>query len=220
MIPHIIASILEGRVVNGVEPQGVSTQALDVGEFFGDAIEIANAITVGIFKGLGVDFVKNGILQPGSGHLVFLRFFPREGFSFENIVLYVSKSFLFAFFFHHGQKIVQLPEQLGVQQFLLDAGFQINEGGSLGVGAALVDLASGNTVHHHFCQIFPGHGHGFITAGLHVQIGPVFVVMSIAALMVHPCFAEAFFLTLGAIGAAVALIIFDAHTEFCGGVFG
>ena len=77
VIPDIVAGILEGGVVDGVEPQGVAAQALDIVQLFGDAVEVTDAIAVGVLEGLGVDFVKDCVFQPGCAHKIIPPFLPR-----------------------------------------------------------------------------------------------------------------------------------------------
>ena len=63
------------------------------------------------------------------------------------------------------------------------------------------------------------HFNGFIALGLGAVVVPVFKVMLVPALVVHPCGAVTFKLTLCLVGAAAALIHFAAYPEFLGAVF-
>ena len=48
---------------NGIDPQSVAAQGADVVQFFGDAVQIANAVPVGIPERLGIDLVEYRVLQ-------------------------------------------------------------------------------------------------------------------------------------------------------------
>jgi hypothetical protein len=45
---RLTTTILESRGVERAEPDGVNTQFLEVGNFFGDTLQISNTISVGI----------------------------------------------------------------------------------------------------------------------------------------------------------------------------
>ena len=53
-----------------------------------------------------------------------------------------------------------------------------------------------------------------------IQIGPVFVMMAVATLVVHPGVAVALVLPLGGVGTAIALIIAHTASKFRRGVLG
>ena len=64
VIAHVVARIFERRVVAGVYPQRCGTQRRDVIEFGSDARQITDAVTIGIGKRLGIDFIKHCVAQP------------------------------------------------------------------------------------------------------------------------------------------------------------
>ena len=76
-----------------------------------------------------------------------------------------------------------------------------------------VDLAGGQPVAEHLRHIFFRHLHAGNAAAVHAVVRPVFKVVAVAALMVHPGGAVADVPALGVIGAAVSLKIFDAGPE-------
>ena len=42
VVPHVVASVLEGGVEAGVQPQGVAPKVLHVGELLPDAVDVAD----------------------------------------------------------------------------------------------------------------------------------------------------------------------------------
>ena len=59
VVAHIIARILERRIKAGVDPQGIAAQVPDVVEFGNNALQITDAVAVGIHI--------TGVLQNGGG---------------------------------------------------------------------------------------------------------------------------------------------------------
>ena len=64
VIPHIIACILEGGIKAGIDPDGIAAQFLYIVQLRGDTRQIPDAVPVGIVKTLGVNLVKDRVLQP------------------------------------------------------------------------------------------------------------------------------------------------------------
>ena len=64
IVAYIIAGILEGRIEAGVDPQGIASQRLYITQLLRDAGDVADPITVGIVKALGVYLIEHCILQP------------------------------------------------------------------------------------------------------------------------------------------------------------
>lgn len=64
VVTHIVSGILEWRVEAGVDPQRVASQSRDVVQFLDDALQVPDAVTVGIVKTLRVDLVEYRGLQP------------------------------------------------------------------------------------------------------------------------------------------------------------
>ena len=111
VLAHIIAGIFEGRVVNGVDPQSIAAQTFYIGQLCGDALQVADAVSVGVIKGLGIDLIKDCVFQPAGRHMLFLRF-PREGMTLQQVVFDIGKGFFLAFVPQHGQQEFQLVTQL------------------------------------------------------------------------------------------------------------
>ena len=65
---------IKWRVKTRIDPQGVTAQGFYVVQFFYDAGDIANAVTIGVVKALGINFIKYSVVQPGSGHVPFRPF--------------------------------------------------------------------------------------------------------------------------------------------------
>ena len=76
-----------------------------------------------------------------------------------------------------------------------------------------VDLAGSQPVAEHFRYIFFRHLHADDALTADTVIGPVFKMVAVAALVVHPRGAVSLVPALGVIGAAVSLKIFDAGPE-------
>jgi len=65
VVADIVARILERGGEAGVQPQRVDAERLQVVQFRADARQVTDTIAVGIVKRLRVDFVEDGILEPG-----------------------------------------------------------------------------------------------------------------------------------------------------------
>ena len=61
---HVIARITEGRLEAGVDPQRIAAKIADVIQLFDDALEVADAVGVGVVEGLGVDLVEDRVVEP------------------------------------------------------------------------------------------------------------------------------------------------------------
>ena len=68
IVPDVVARILEGRVKAGIDPQGVAAETLHVGQLFGDAGKVADAVSVGVPEALRIYFIKYGVTKPGCRH--------------------------------------------------------------------------------------------------------------------------------------------------------
>jgi hypothetical protein len=64
IIPDIIACILKGGIKTRVYPEGITSKPPDIIQFLYDPRNIANPISIGIVKRLGIDFVENRVSQP------------------------------------------------------------------------------------------------------------------------------------------------------------
>ena len=120
----------------------------------------------------------------------------------------------------HGQKELKLPPGLGMEHLRLVGPLKILQRRGVGIGLALIGPAGGDPVHDHFGKIPPGHGDRLIGFGFQVQIRPVFIVMTVPPLVVHPGRGIALLLPLLGVGAAVPLVIFGPHPELRRRVFG
>ena len=134
-----------------------------------------------------------------------------------------AERLLFAAVAQHGQHIEKLAARVRVHHRaiadLLGVD-EIVEGIGVRVGAAVVNFTGGDAVHDHLHKEFARHRHGAVDLRLRVDVRPVFVVVAVAALVVHPCGGVAVELALIGVRAARALIVFCAGPELCGGVFG
>ena len=89
-----------------------------------------------------------------------------------------------------------------------------------GIRFTLIDHTGSTSVHDHLHKVFPGHRKRLIAPGCKVHVRPVFVMMAISALMVHPRLTVPLFLPLCGIGASCALIVPGANTKLRRGIFG
>ena len=64
IVAYVVTSIMEGRVEEGIEPDGIHSKAFHVVELADDALQVADAVTVGVAKSLWIDLVKHRILRP------------------------------------------------------------------------------------------------------------------------------------------------------------
>ena len=72
VIADVVTGVTVRRIVEGIQPDRIHPERLDVVEFGGDAGEIAGSVTGGIVEALGIDLVTDGVGQPiGSRALEF-----------------------------------------------------------------------------------------------------------------------------------------------------
>ncbi len=71
IVAHVVAGIVEGGVEEGVEPDGIHTEALHIVEFADDALQVADAVAIGVAEGLWIDLIEYRILGP-VGHFRYL----------------------------------------------------------------------------------------------------------------------------------------------------
>jgi len=63
----VVAGVDLGRGVEGREPHGVHAERHQVVDVLPDPLDIADAVTVGVGEGAGVNLVDDGITPPGVG---------------------------------------------------------------------------------------------------------------------------------------------------------
>jgi hypothetical protein len=56
--------IIERRIKERVQPDGVDAEAFHIVQFRNDSRQIADPVAVGIIEGLGIDLVDNGVVNP------------------------------------------------------------------------------------------------------------------------------------------------------------
>ena len=105
----------------------------------------------------------------------------------------------------------QMPPLAPLKEFI---------GISVGKLIAAVNTAGSQSVTEHFRDIFYWHFDADDALAVGAIVRPVFKMVAVAPLVVHPGGGIALFPALGVIGAAVALKIADPHKKFLGGVFG
>ena len=90
----------------------------------------------------------------------------------------------------------------------------------VGIGISPIDLTGRHAVTEHFNHKALRHTHGTHKLGNRIVIGPIFEMMSIASLVVHPCVGKAVCLPFSLVGRSVALIVFCSRPKLGGAVFG
>ena len=64
VVLHVVARVAERRLEAGVYPERVAAELPDVIQLFGDTVEIADSVCVGVVEGLGVYFVEYCVVEP------------------------------------------------------------------------------------------------------------------------------------------------------------
>ena len=64
VITDIVTVVVLWGVKNRAEPDHIDPKVLKVGEFFNNALEIAEAVSVGVLKASWINLIYNGILPP------------------------------------------------------------------------------------------------------------------------------------------------------------
>ena len=71
IVAHVVAGIVEGGVEEGIEPDGINAEAFHIVEFADDALQVADAVAIGVAESLWVDLIEYRILGP-VGHFRYL----------------------------------------------------------------------------------------------------------------------------------------------------
>lgn len=64
VVGDVIAAVGEFARIEGAQPQGVDAEGGEVGEALGDALQVPEAVTVGVGEAAGVDLVDDGLSPP------------------------------------------------------------------------------------------------------------------------------------------------------------
>ena len=64
IVPDIVAGILKGGIKTGIQPNGITAQAADVGKLFLQTLQVTNTIGIAVIKGLGIHLIKYRVFQP------------------------------------------------------------------------------------------------------------------------------------------------------------
>ena len=67
VVGDVVAEVDLRRGIHGSDPDGVDAELLEVVEARGDAVEVADAVAVGVLKAARIDLVDDGVLPPGIG---------------------------------------------------------------------------------------------------------------------------------------------------------
>ena len=64
VIADVVSAVHAGILVNGVEPDDIRAQLMDVIELFRHAAQIADTVAVGVHKALGINLINDRTLEP------------------------------------------------------------------------------------------------------------------------------------------------------------
>ena len=64
VVADVVARVLEGRVVAGIDPERVRAQGLYIVQLADDSLKVADPIPVAVLEGLGIDLIKYGVFEP------------------------------------------------------------------------------------------------------------------------------------------------------------
>ena len=139
----------------------------------------------------------------------------------QKFLPYISERLLFALVAEHGEEVFELARGLGMHLEPCMSAHEVIIGGGIGIVLALIDLARADAVAEHLDKVLFRHFY----RGHHMRDGiivrPVFKVMTVAALVVHPGKRIAVVRTLQLVGAAAAAcIMLNARDKFGRGEFG
>ena len=90
----------------------------------------------------------------------------------------------------------------------------------VGIVFPLVDFACRYAVAEHFFDVSQGHFNGFVHLCGWIDVVPIFKMVAVAALVVHPRIGAAKELAFALVGAPCALIIARAGDKLGGRIFG
>ena len=65
VIGHIVSGVGERRIKARVKPYSIAAQVPDIIQTVDNSSQITDPIGIGVLKALGLDFVKDRIVQPG-----------------------------------------------------------------------------------------------------------------------------------------------------------
>ena len=97
---------------------------------------------------------------------------------------------------------------------------KICQGMRVGVAFSLINFACRYAIAEHFFDVSQGHFNGFVHLGGWVDIVPIFKVVAVAPLVVHPRVGAAEKFAFALVGASCALIVARAGDKFGGRIFG
>ena len=90
----------------------------------------------------------------------------------------------------------------------------------IGIILALIDLTCRHAVAEHFFDVARGHFDGLVHFGDGVDVIPIFKVVAVAPLVVHPRIRATKELALALVGASISLIVARAGDKLGGRIFG
>ena len=64
VIADVVSAVHAGILVNGVEPDDIRAQLMNVIELFRYAAQIADTVAVGVHKALGINLINDRTLEP------------------------------------------------------------------------------------------------------------------------------------------------------------
>ena len=113
----------------------------------------------------------------------------------------------------HGEQEAQALHRVRVDEARFLRAVEILQSGGVGIGRALIRLAGRDPVGDHLTQIPDRHVDRLIRPRDGTQVRPVFKMMPVAPLVVHPGQRIAVGLALSRVGAAAAAFTFGKYFE-------
>ena len=68
VVADVVAPVLERRRVDGIQPDGVDAERLEIVEMRGDAVEVADAVAVRVGKRARINLIEDASLPPLKSH--------------------------------------------------------------------------------------------------------------------------------------------------------
>ena len=132
----------------------------------------------------------------------------------------VGKGFLLSLLRQHFKKLFEKLGGFGMNTATVSPPIEIGKGLVVRVELSAINLAGGHTVAKHFDDEAQGHFHGNVFFLHRIDIYPIFKMVAISSLMVHPGKRVSVLLPLPLVGASGAQIMLCARNKLGGRIFG
>ena len=109
---------------------------------------------------------------------------------------------------------------VGMHLFSRVSALKICQGVRVGIVFPLVDFACRYAIAEHFFDVSQGHFNGFVHFGGWIDVVPIFKVVAVAPLVVHPRVGTAVNFAFAFVGASRSLVVARAGDKFGRRIFG